>query len=159
MKTFRFLLFVVCLSLSQMSFAQSSNDGGNPPENGNTENTGGTGAGNQQGNNDGEVGGLNGDGPKHMELLGETEAVISRSLSLPFEAFICNESLTIVSLCNLNDVSIEIISSVGEEMYAVTQSVYFTQEIIIPVAAYPTDYYTAIISTPTGTYLTGSFSH
>lgn len=133
-----------CFALGQV-FAQSSGEGN--PGSGN-DNSGGTG---------GAIGGLNGDGPKQMELEGETEVDLPRSLLLPFEAFISREEVIINSLSSLSDVTVQVVSNDGSIMFNVTRDFDFLQQINISLIGYPSGTYTLMLFTPRGTFIRGEF--
>ena len=143
MKYFKFMMMVVCLVFSQSILAQTNNGSG-------TNN--GTNTGGNTGNP-----GLNGDGPTWMELWGECESDIPRSTVLPFEAYIQDEVVYVTGLSDMEDVTVQIVSSTGMVYFCTTKSFIFLETYGISISGFASGDYTLYISTPRGTSIYGRF--
>lgn len=95
---------------------------------------------------------------KDIELKGETEDENEKSLILPFGAYqIDNAEICVMSYDAYSNATIRILDANGWTMDAFSSSLVSMQVVSFDISSYPNGIYTLVITTPQGTYLTGTF--
>ena len=95
---------------------------------------------------------------KDIELQGDTEDELKKSLVLPFGAYqIDNAKVCVMSYDFCSNATICILDASGQTMDYLTSSLSSLQVVSFDINGYPNGTYTLVISTPQGTYLTGVF--
>ena len=95
---------------------------------------------------------------KDIELKGETEDENEKSLILPFGAYqIDNAAICVMSYDAYSNTTIRILDANGWTMDAFSSSLVSMQVVSFDISSYPNGIYTLVITTPQGTYLTGTF--
>lgn len=94
--------------------------------------------------------------PTEIQIMGTFEDHKNRSLSFPLEAYLDGTQLTLTFFISIEDVTISIVGNSGT---VETRTVSFSdfQTEIIDVSRYAAGNYSLLITTPRGTYLSGSF--
>jgi len=95
---------------------------------------------------------------KDINLDGKTEDDRNKSLTLPFGAY--QEDNLEVCIISYNDcpaVTLSIIDAYGNTIDTLSSALTSLQVVSFDISGYSHGTYTLVISTPTGTYLTGMF--
>lgn len=95
---------------------------------------------------------------KDIELEGDTEDDDKKSLTFPFGAY--QEDNLEVCIISYNDcpmVTLSIIDAYGNTIDTLSSALTSLQVVSFDISGYSHGTYTLVISTPTGTYLTGMF--
>lgn len=95
---------------------------------------------------------------KDIELEGDTEDDDKKSLTFPFGAYQeDNLEVYIISYDDCPMVTLSIIDAYGNGIDTLSSALTSLQVVSFDISGYSHGTYTLVISTPTGTYLTGMF--
>ena len=95
---------------------------------------------------------------KDINLDGKTEDDRNKSLTLPFGAYQeDNLEVCIISYDDCPMVTLSIIDAYGNAIDTLSSALTSLQVVSFDISGYSHGTYTLVISTPTGTYLTGMF--
>ena len=95
---------------------------------------------------------------KDIELEGDTEDDDKKSLTLPFGAYQeDNMEIGVISYDDCPTVTLSIIDAYGNTIDTLSSALASLQVVTFDISNYSNGTYTLVITTPTGTYLTGMF--
>lgn len=95
---------------------------------------------------------------KDINLDGKTEDDRNKSLTLPFGAYQeDNLEVCIISYDDCPMVTLSIIDAYGNAIDTLSSALTSLQVVTFDISNYSNGTYTLVITTPTGTYLTGMF--
>ena len=95
---------------------------------------------------------------KDINLDGKTEDERNKSLTLPFGAYQeDNLEVCIISYDDCPMVTLSIIDAYGNGIDTLSSALTSLQVVTFDISNYSNGTYTLVITTPTGTYLTGMF--
>ena len=95
---------------------------------------------------------------KDIELEGDTEDDDKKSLTLPFGAYQeDNLEIGVISYDDCPTVTLSIIDAYGNTIDTLSSALASLQVVTFDISNYSNGTYTLVITTPTGTYLTGMF--
>lgn len=95
---------------------------------------------------------------KDIELEGDTEDDDKKSLTFPFGAYQeDNLEVCIISYDDCPMVTLSIIDAYGNAIDTLSSALTSLQVVTFDISNYSNGTYTLVITTPTGTYLTGMF--
>ena len=95
---------------------------------------------------------------KDINLDGKTEDDRNKSLTLPFGAYQeDNLEVCIISYDDYPMVNLSIIDAYGNTIDTLSSALASLQVVTFDISNYSNGTYTLVITTPTGTYLTGMF--
>lgn len=95
---------------------------------------------------------------KDIELEGDTEDELNKSLTLPFGAYQeDNLEICVISYDDHPMVTLSIIDAYGNTIDTLSSALASLQVVAFDISNYSNGTYTIVIITPTGTYLTGLF--
>ena len=95
---------------------------------------------------------------KDIELEGDTEDERQKSLTLPFGAYLeDNLEVCVISYDDCPMVTLSIIDAYGNTIDTLSSALTSLQVVTFDISNYSNRTYTLVITTPTGTYLTGMF--
>lgn len=98
------------------------------------------------------------DNKKDIELEGDTEDERQKSLTLPFGAYLeDNLEVCVISYDDCPMVTLSIIDAYGNTIDTLSSALTSLQVVTFDISNYSNRTYTLVITTPTGTYLTGMF--
>lgn len=95
---------------------------------------------------------------KDIELEGDTEDERQKSLTLSFGAYQeDNLEIGVISYNDCPTVTLSIIDAYGNTIDTLSSALASLQVVTFDISNYSNGTYTLVITTPTGTYLTGMF--
>lgn len=95
---------------------------------------------------------------KDVKLDGRTEDDDKKSLTLPFGAYQeDNLEIGVISYDDCPTVTLSIIDAYGNTIDTLSSALASLQVVTFDISNYSNGTYTLVITTPTGTYLTGMF--
>ena len=95
---------------------------------------------------------------KDVKLDGRTEDDDKKSLTLPFGAYQeDNLEIGVISYDDCPTVTLSIIDAYGHTIDTLSSALATLQVVTFDISNYSNGTYTLVITTPTGTYLTGMF--
>ena len=95
---------------------------------------------------------------KDINLDGKTEDDRNKSLTLPFGAYLeDNLEVCVISYDDCPMVTLSIIDAYGNTIDTLSSALTSLQVVTFDISNYSNRTYTLVITTPTGTYLTGMF--
>ena len=95
---------------------------------------------------------------KDIELEGETEDELEKSLTLPFGAYQeDNQEICVISYDDCPMVTLSITDAYGNTIDTLSSALTSLQVVSFNISGYTNGIYKLIITTPKGTYLSGEF--